>query len=496
MRRIALAAIAVGAMAQLVGCNSGALSAHADTVAKAGTQELTVKKLSELLGASKVPLRKDVVRVVADLWVNYQLLAKAGAVGDSLNSAKELDSALWAPIANARARKFFEVVSKGFSVTAPVDNETRYNNGEVFAASHILFRMPEKGATPEQLQLLNTRADSLHKVLTPANFAQLAGKFSQDPGSAQQGGSLGAFPKGMMAPEFETALVAVKPGEISPVVKTRFGFHIIYRPVYSGVTTQVAQLMQQRGAAVAESTYWNKLEVANAVAVKSDAPKNARSVVGDLDGYRASSMVLATSKKGDFTARQLVRWIDAYPPEQGLIPQIQNAPDTLIPTLIKNFMRNELFLKQADSAKVDLTDQEKSQIRAEFRTLVINSWTQLGVAPNQLTDSGKTVAARETVASNRVNKFLENMLVSDGAFVPIARSMDLMLRMKFPGAKIVDAGVDRALEAAQKLRGSSDSTRAANRPASAVPMPGAPPAAPPRAAPVGPEPTTTVPTKP
>jgi hypothetical protein len=256
------------------------------------------------------------------------------------------------------------------------------------------------------------------------------------------------------------------------VVQTQFGYHIIYRPVYAGVTQQVAQLMQQRGGAAAESTYWARLEAANAVTVKADAPKNAREVVGKLDEYRTSGMVLGTTKKGDFTARQLVRWIDAYPPESGLNAQIQNAPDTVIPTLIKNFIRNELFLKQADSAKVDLTEQEKSQIRAEFRTLIINSWTQLGVAPNQLTDSGKTPEARQTIATNRVNAFLENMLVRDGAFVPIARSMDLMLRMKYPGAKIVDAGVDRALEAAQKTRGAADSTRAANRPASAVPMPG------------------------
>jgi hypothetical protein len=200
-------------------------------------------------------------------------------------------------------------------------------------------------------------------------------------------------------------------------------------------------------------------------------------VVGDLDGYRTSSMVLGTSKGGDFTAKQLVRWIDAYPPEQGLIPQIQNAPDTIIPVLIKNFMRNELFLKQADSAKVDLSDQEKSQIRAEFRTLVLNAWTQLGVAPNQLADSGKTPDARQTIAAARVNKFIENMLVNDGPFVQVARSLDLMLRTRFPGSKIVDAGVDRALEAAQKLRGSADSTRAANRPASAVPMPGSAPGA-------------------
>jgi PPIC-type PPIASE domain len=476
MRRLVLAAIAVVATAQVAGCNSGALSAHADTVAKAGSQELTVKKLSELLGASKVPLRKDVVRVVADLWVNYQLLAKAGANGDSLNEAKLLDSALWAPIANARARKFFEVVSKGWTVTAPTDGEARYNNGEVLAASHVLYRAASQTPTPQQLEQLKVRADSLRRVLTPANFSQLASRFSQDPGSAQQGGSLGAFPKGMMAPEFEQALLATKPGEISPVIQTRFGFHIIYRPVYGTVTQQVAQLMQQRGAASAESTYWAGLEAANAVTVKADAPKMARDIVGDLDQYRTSGMVLGTTKKGDFTARQLVRWIDAYPPEQGLIPQIQNAPDTVIPTLIKNFIRNELFLKQADSAKVDLSDQEKSQIRAEFRTLIINSWTQLGVAPNQLTDSGKTPSAREAVATARVNTFLENMLVKDGAFVPIARSMDLMLRMKYPGAKIVDAGVDRALEAAQKLRGSADSTRAANRPASAVPMPGESPA--------------------
>ncbi|HYW51338.1 MAG TPA: peptidylprolyl isomerase, partial [Gemmatimonadaceae bacterium] len=465
MRRLALAAIAVGALTQLAGCNSGALSAHADTVAKAGSEELTVKKLSELLGASKVPLRKDVVRVVADLWVNYQLLAKAGANGDSLNDPKALDSALWAPIANARARKFFEVVSKGWAVTAPTDGEVRYNNGEVFAASHILLRVPEKGATPQDVQVLRARADSLRKVITVGNFASLAGKFSQDPGSATQGGSLGAFPKGIMAAEFENALKATKPGEISPVVQTRFGFHIIYRPVYSTVTSNVAELMQQRGAAIAESTYWAGLERSTEVAVKSDVPKMARDIVGDLESYRTSNMVLGTSKRGDFTARQLVRWIDAYPPEQGLIPQIQNAPDTVIPTLIKNFMRNELFLKQADSAKVDLSEQEKSQIRAEFRTLVINSWTQLGVAPNQLADSGKTVAEREKVATGRVNTFLENMLVKDGAFVPIARSMDLMLRLRYPGAKIVDAGVDRALEAAQKLRGSADSTRAANRPA-------------------------------
>ena len=54
MKRLVIAVIAVGALTQLAGCNSGALSAHADTVAKAGSQELSVKKLSELLGQGVV----------------------------------------------------------------------------------------------------------------------------------------------------------------------------------------------------------------------------------------------------------------------------------------------------------------------------------------------------------------------------------------------------------------------------------------------------------
>lgn len=65
------------------------------------------------------------------------------------------------------------------------------------------------------------------RVLKGEKFSMLATLYSQDPGSAKQGGELGFFSRGDMVGEFEAAAFALKPGEVSPIVETRMGFHII-----------------------------------------------------------------------------------------------------------------------------------------------------------------------------------------------------------------------------------------------------------------------------
>ncbi len=65
------------------------------------------------------------------------------------------------------------------------------------------------------------------KIKQGGNFASLAAKYSDDEGTAWKGGDLGYFTTGMMLPEFEKAVFALKPGEVSDVVRTDFGYHII-----------------------------------------------------------------------------------------------------------------------------------------------------------------------------------------------------------------------------------------------------------------------------
>ena len=105
-------------------------------------------------------------------------------------------------------------------------NPEQFQQPESFRASHILIRV-ESTATPEQKKDARSKAEALLKqVQAGGDFAALAREHSQD-GSASNGGDLNYFGRGQMVPAFEQAVVALKPGEVSGVVESPFGFHII-----------------------------------------------------------------------------------------------------------------------------------------------------------------------------------------------------------------------------------------------------------------------------
>ncbi len=99
-------------------------------------------------------------------------------------------------------------------------------------ARHILisFSTSTKDGVPtgRSPELALARAISITQQLQKgADFAELAKKYSDDPGSKEEGGDLGWFPRGVMVREFEDAAFSLKPGEISDPIKTQYGFHII-----------------------------------------------------------------------------------------------------------------------------------------------------------------------------------------------------------------------------------------------------------------------------
>ena len=95
-------------------------------------------------------------------------------------------------------------------------------------ASHILLTVP-KGAKPEQKAKIKADAEAILKEVraNPAKFADIAKAKSQDPGSAEKGGDLGLNARGMMVKPFDDAVFSMKPGQISDLVETEYGFHII-----------------------------------------------------------------------------------------------------------------------------------------------------------------------------------------------------------------------------------------------------------------------------
>ncbi len=102
-----------------------------------------------------------------------------------------------------------------------------YDTPEQVRARHILIRVPE-GASEAEIAQAKKQIEDIRKELEDgADFAELAKKYSQDPGSAPNGGDLGFFSRGRMVQEFEDAAFSLEPGQVSDPVRTQFGFHLI-----------------------------------------------------------------------------------------------------------------------------------------------------------------------------------------------------------------------------------------------------------------------------
>lgn len=107
-------------------------------------------------------------------------------------------------------------------------NIRRFQEPEQRRASHILIQVPADADAPTR-QAAQARAAAILAEIrqAPARFAELARQHSQDPGSAQNGGDLGAFTRDTMVRPFADAVWAMQPGELRGPVATEFGYHII-----------------------------------------------------------------------------------------------------------------------------------------------------------------------------------------------------------------------------------------------------------------------------
>jgi peptidyl-prolyl cis-trans isomerase C len=111
------------------------------------------------------------------------------------------------------------------------DNPSKFEQPEMVRASHILFSTKEpdgKKDVPDEKKAAKRKQaeDVLKRVRAGEDFAKLAKEYSEDPGSKDKGGEY-TFPRGQMVAEFETTAFGLKPNEISDIVTTQFGYHII-----------------------------------------------------------------------------------------------------------------------------------------------------------------------------------------------------------------------------------------------------------------------------
>lgn len=106
-------------------------------------------------------------------------------------------------------------------------HQEEFKTPEMVRARHILIRFAPGSSDDDKKKALEKAESILKRLQAGEEFEKLAEELSEDPGSKSKGGDLGFFPKGRMVKPFEDAAFVLKPGELSSIVETQFGYHII-----------------------------------------------------------------------------------------------------------------------------------------------------------------------------------------------------------------------------------------------------------------------------
>ena len=170
---------------------------------------------------------KKNIEEYVDLFINYKLkvCAALDAKYDTLQSFKDE----FAQYRNQQVRPAFVTDADVEKEARKIYDQTVEQIGPdgLIQCAHILLRANQQ-ASQAEWDAVKVRIDSVYKALKDgADFAELAKKVSQDPGSARQGGLLPFVQHGQLVKEFEDAAYALQPGEMSGIVQSPYGYHII-----------------------------------------------------------------------------------------------------------------------------------------------------------------------------------------------------------------------------------------------------------------------------
>ncbi len=445
MRRVGFAVLVAGVT--VAGCGSfrDVFTSHAETAARVGSRELKSARVAEIIsrlgGPTANPQAAD---LVTGIWVDMSLFGDQVAGGTIKSDSATIERLMWPQLAEQKVSAWHDsVLAKRIGVT-PSMADSVYAKGDVRLFQHILFMAA--GPTPADTAKAKVAADKVlpqTRTGDATSFGKLAALHSSD-GSKNDGGFLFVAPRGAFVKEFDDVAWNLTPGQVSGVVKSQFGFHIIRRPTLAESRDRFLAEVRKTNTAHQDSLYMTELTTRQALVVKPGAPAAVKSAISDLAAARKSKKELVTSKSGSFTVGELVRWLDALPAQA--LGSIRQAEDSLLNTFVKTLAQNAILLKEADSAKITVNPTVYQALALQYKTQIDGLKESIGLLGPEFSDSSKTpVAERRKLANDKVDQYFEKLINGQVQFRPVPPTMSAELRSS-GDYKIFPAGVTRAQE--------------------------------------------------
>src|SRR5439155_112766 len=207
------------------------------------------------------PAAPDVLTGVANAYLDDAVFATELGRGRDLHDSALVLAEQWPVVAQLKSERYHDQLIATRGKLTPVQADSAFQAGTVRLFQHILIRIPQSAVSMVEQQKEKQATAVLMQAAAQRgfNFAQLARRYSEDPGTKTRGGYLPATPRGQFVPAFDSAAWTLPPGAMTAVVRTPFGFHIIRRPPLAEVRDSFRADLENSRTAQFDSLYLDSL---------------------------------------------------------------------------------------------------------------------------------------------------------------------------------------------------------------------------------------------
>jgi hypothetical protein len=413
MRRSLLLVGALGMV--LSACGEDAFRGHPDVVARAAGQELSTERLADIMTRIKgIAATAEEADLVASIWTDYTLFAQAIAEGKLEDDSLAIREVMWGDIAEAITGQWWQHLVRERGGVTIAEADSLYRSGEAIVVQHILLKTD--GVPANQKSSVRRDMDRIAQLAKApgADFGALAIQYSQDVSTLADSGFMGPVPAGFFVPEFDAMAWSLAPGQVSPVVETSFGYHVIRRASDAQAIPRFENVLMQRASQSVEAEYFTELDAD--VSLNKGAPNRVREIVADINAARGNQKKIGSYGGTPLTIDKVARWIrvEARNPVQApqFFEQIRTAPDSMIEMFTRYIAQRYLMIDQAEAAGYKLETEEWDEITASFRAQV-DTVKQLLALDDSLFLPNAPLSERKRAAALKVDQFLDQ--VADGS---------------------------------------------------------------------------------
>lgn len=370
---------------------------EASTVATVEGWALTESRLAELLVlAQPFPLDSAAVEELARHWVGVAAFALRASRGDDLASEEAAAASTWL---EAREALLAAERDGRLGLTPIPDPAATYEAGQLRLVAHVLRRVgPETSAAERDLQ--RRTAERLLSGLVAGGPWEEAVAESQDVDTRELSGLLGLVGPGELLPELDRVAFRLEPGQVSSIIPSGEGFHILYRPRYRDVEGLFASRLRERRLAEADVASARGLLARRGLTMLPDATERTRRLASDPRTGLGSDGVVASWQGGALSEAVVARYVAGLPAPARA--EMADAEDGAVRGFLRDVALRELRVQDGEAAGVALSEEVRAGL-AEQHAREVDLWmSSLGIGEDGVVGRGAVDRYMEDVASRQV----------------------------------------------------------------------------------------------